>query len=78
MIKSELYSYDTLVCTIKDNIYTLNHNIKEKLLFSNTTLRHIKEYLKQSYWILYHDIKTKADIIKYENKKHYLEEKEEF
>lgn len=45
----ELYSYDTKVLeinTLKDT-YTLNYNINTSLLFSNTTLRHIKECLHQ-------------------------------
>lgn len=48
-----LYSYNTLVCAIYENCYgkkyMLNWNIQEELLFSNTTLRHIKEFLKQYY-----------------------------
>lgn len=45
----ELYSYNTKVLEINtlDNIYTLNYNINTSLLFSNTTLRHIKECLHQ-------------------------------
>lgn len=58
-----LYSYDTLVLEIGKNYYKLNKSINEKLLFSNTTLRHIKECLKQFY---YKDNKilTKKEIIK--------------
>lgn len=45
----ELYSYNTLVLSINtlDSTYTLNYNINTSLLFSNTTLRHIKECLHQ-------------------------------
>ena len=67
LLKVELYSYNTLVCTIQDNKYILNDNIDVKLLFSNTTLKHIKELLKQYYYTLHFNIKTKADIIKYNN-----------
>ncbi len=65
--KIKLYSYKTLVCTIlNNNRYQLNYNIDSELLFSNTTLRHIKEFLKQ-YLYLSNDI-TKNDIIKNNNK----------
>lgn len=47
-----LYSYNTLVCAIYENCYgvkyMLNLEIADNLLFSNTTLRHIKEFIKQS------------------------------
>lgn len=58
-----LYSYDTLVLEIGQDYYKLNKSINEKLLFSNTTLRHIKETLKQFY---YKDGRTltKKEIIK--------------
>lgn len=71
LLKVELYSYNTLVCTIKDSKYTLNDNIDVKLLFSNTTLRHIKELLKQFYYTIHFNIKTKKDIIKYNNINYY-------
>ena len=45
-----LYSYNTLVLEIGQDYYKLNKSINEKLLFSNTTLRHIKEALKQFYY----------------------------
>lgn len=45
-----LYSYDTLVLEVGQGYYKLNKSINEKLLFSNTTLRHIKETLKQFYY----------------------------
>ena len=43
-----LYSYNTKVAEIKGNKVILNNNIDDNLLFSNTTLRHIKEFLKQN------------------------------
>ena len=45
-----LYSYNTLVLEVGQGYYKLNKSINEKLLFSNTTLRHIKETLKQFYY----------------------------
>ena len=69
----ELYSYGSLVCTIKGNKYYLNHDIEDKLLFSQTTLKHIKEFLYQhvnllrlSYLI--DGAITKKDIIKNEGR----------
>lgn len=58
-----LYSYDTLVLEVGQDYYKLNKNINDELLFSNTTLRHIKETLKQFY---YKDDRTltKKEIIK--------------
>lgn len=58
-----LYSYNTLVLEVGQGYYKLNKSINDKLLFSNTTLRHIKETLKQFY---YRDdrILTKKEIIK--------------
>lgn len=69
-----LYSYNTLVCIIYDNKYILNTNISYNLLFSNTTLKHIKEFLLQNISILrlshFIDGKiTKKDIIKNNNKR---------
>lgn len=76
---SLLYSYNTLVCGIvynnnNDKIkYIINTDIQEKLLFSHTTLRHLKEFLIQNIDVLRlsHLIDgkiTKADIIKNNNK----------
>lgn len=49
--KIKLYSYDTHVATIylteSGRYYSLNDDIPESLLFSKTTLRHIKEFLHQ-------------------------------
>ena len=72
-----LYSYNTLVCGIVNYgekiKYILNTDIQENLLFSNTTLRHLKEFLIQNIDVLRlsHLIDgklTKSDIIKYNNK----------
>lgn len=69
-----LYSYNTLVCIIYDNKYILNDNINYNLLFSKTTLKHIKDFLLQNISMLRlsHLIDnkiTKNDIIKNNNKK---------
>lgn len=69
-----LYSYNTLVCIIYDNKYILNDNINYKLLFSNTTLKHLKDFLLQNINILrlshFIDSKMiKKDIIKNNNKR---------
>ena len=73
--KIELYSYNTLVLTIANSKYNLNYNIDKKLLFSNTTLRHIKECLKQYFWIHTNEELSKTynkkDIIKYNNTEWY-------
>lgn len=42
-----LKSYNTKVCTINGDKFALNGAIERDLLFSNTTLRHIKEFLRQ-------------------------------
>lgn len=72
-----LYSYNTLVCAIYDNCkgikYMLNENIRKDLLFSNTTLRHIKEFVLQNINIIklsniIDNPITKKDIIKNNNK----------
>jgi len=60
---TKLYSYNTLVCTLSHNDIILNDNIDQSLLFSNTTLRHIKEFLKQFYFNCDHSI-TKKDLLK--------------
>lgn len=43
--KKELYSYNTLVCTIEGDNFKLNKAIKKDLLLSATTLKHIKAFL---------------------------------
>lgn len=45
--KITLLSYDSKVCVICGDSFKLNKGIKKELLFSNTTLRHIKEFLFQ-------------------------------
>jgi hypothetical protein len=55
-----LYSYNTKVAEIKGNKIILNNKIDDSLLFSNTTLRHIKEFLKQNGF----KAETKKQIIK--------------
>lgn len=80
--KIELYSYKTLVLTIANNKYNLNYEIKEKLLFSNTTLRHIKECLLQYFWIHNNERLTakltKQNIINYNNTEWYKIDAQKF
>lgn len=71
LLKVELYSYDTLVCTIKNGVYTLNNDVKYSLLFSNTTLKHLKDFLKQYHYTIKWNIQTKKDILKYNNISYY-------
>ena len=56
-----LKSYDSVVACVIDNYFYLNNNIRIDLLFSNTTLRHIKEFYRQ-----FHkdEQKTKSDFLK--------------
>ena len=43
-----LKSYESKVCKInKEGCFILNNSIREDMLFSQTTLRHIKEFLFQ-------------------------------
>jgi len=62
--KSILYSYETRVATIDRNKHTctLNKKIEKSLLFSQTTLRHIKEFIAQELGV--YDL-TKKDIIEW-------------
>lgn len=62
IVKYKLLSYNTLVLTYKDNKIKLNKNIKKELLTSQTTLRHIKEFIKQYYYLL--DEETKKTLEK--------------
>lgn len=55
----ELWSYETLVCVICNGTVRIDGNT---MWDSNTTLRHIKEFLKQYYE--YRDW-TKKDLMKY-------------
>ena len=57
-----LYSYGSKVCEIFEGNYTLNHDIKSDLLYSHTTLRHIKEFLRQFLGI---EHTTKAELMKH-------------
>lgn len=52
IIKYELLSYNTIVLTYKDSKIKLNKKIDINLLMSKTTLRHIKEFIKQYYYLL--------------------------
>lgn len=45
--KKVLLSYETPVCVVKNGKFKLNKDVEKHLLFSQTTLRHIKEFLKQ-------------------------------
>lgn len=69
-----LKSYDTIVAVVTDNKETkwayVNQKISKDLLYSNTTLRHIKEFFKQYY--KYKDYK-KSDLMKYESIVDYVE-----
>lgn len=78
LIQVELYSYNTLVCTIKNSKYFLNEEVPSYLLFSSTTLKHLKEFLKQFYYSHRFIINTKKDIIEYNNKDYYKINKEVF
>lgn len=62
IVKYELLSYNTLVLTYKESKIKLNKNIKKELLTSQTTLRHIKEFIKQYYYLL--DEETKKALEK--------------
>lgn len=48
----KLYSYKSLICEIQDDNAVIIHNIidhnGESLTFSNTSLRHLKEFLRQN------------------------------
>lgn len=50
--KYELLSYNTLVLTYKESKIKLNKDININLLTSQTTLRHIKEFMKQHFYLL--------------------------
>lgn len=52
IIKYELLSYNIIVLTYKDSKIKLNKKIDINLLMSKTTLRHIKEFIKQYYYLL--------------------------
>lgn len=57
MVKIDLYSYNTLVMTIYKDIkrhlkdtYTLYNDIERDDLYTNTTMRHVRECLKQYFY----------------------------
>lgn len=52
IVKYELLSYNTIVLTYKESKIKLNKDININLLTSQTTLRHIKEFIKQFYYLL--------------------------
>lgn len=52
IVKYELLSYNTLVLTYKESKIKLNKKINKELLTSQTTLRHIKEFIKQHFYLL--------------------------
>lgn len=56
-----LYSYMSNVCQVDRDrgTYYLNWDIPENLLFSHTTLKHLKEFLKQKLGV---DIKSKKEL----------------
>lgn len=59
-----LYSYMTKVCTIDkaSKTFKLNKDVREELLLSTTTLRHIKEFLYQ--FEIKNAPKTKGEFLK--------------
>ena len=58
-----LLSYDTPVARIKGGQFEVNSNIREDLLYSNTTLRHIKEFYNQ---FVEYKAMTKSDFYAFE------------
>lgn len=66
--KYELISYKTSILYIKDSKLYFNYkNINNKKIYTSTTLRHIKEFIKQYYYILelyYKDIINKSKLTK--------------
>lgn len=59
--EATLYSYTSNVCKVDldRGAYYLNWDIPENLLFSRTTLKHLKEFLKQKLGV---DIKSKKEL----------------
>lgn len=66
--EATLYSYTSSVCKVDldRGAYYLNWDIPENLLFSNTTLKHIKEFLVQKLGV---NIKSKKELIEKEGLK---------
>lgn len=52
IVKYELLSYNTIVLNYKESKIKLNKDININLLTSQTTLRHIKEFIKQHFYLL--------------------------
>lgn len=71
--KYELISYNTSILYLKNSkIYFNYKNINNKKIYTNTTLRHIKEFIKQYYYYLelyYKDIINKEKLKKDDIKK---------
>lgn len=71
--KYELISYKTSILYLKNSkIYFNYKNINNKKIYTNTTLRHIKEFIKQYYYYLelyYKDIINKEKLTKADIKK---------
>ena len=66
--KYELMSYNTSILYIKNNKLYFNYkDINNNNIYTSTTLRHIKEFIKQYYYILelyYKDIINKSKLTK--------------
>lgn len=53
IIKYMLYSYNIKILEVNNNIIKFNYkNINNKKIYTMTTLRHIKEFIKQYYYLL--------------------------
>lgn len=58
-----LISYCSEVARLNNGVFEINSNIPDYLLYSNTTLRHIKEFYKQ--FVEYKQL-TKSDLKSFE------------
>lgn len=71
--KYELISYKSKIIELKDYKIKFNYkDINNKKIYTNTTLRHIKEFIKQYYYYLelyYKDIINKDKLTKADIKK---------
>lgn len=72
LTKLKLYSYNTLVCTIEYvNIEERFYHLHNTELFSQTTLRHLKEFLLQYFYCK--NIKlTKKDVLNNRSSKYNI------
>ena len=71
--KIELISYKTSILYIQNNKLYFNYkNINNKNIYSMTTLRHIKEFIKQYYYLLEVNYKNIIDKEKLTKKDRYL------